>query len=86
MVGNVQSRIKTKAFCVTSIDNKGEKHNIYAYRIDEISSDIAAIKVDSIVHHFNKNAGVSKDYLKRPTGQNRSFDWPKVHQNFSCES
>ena len=55
-VGKNVNKIKTKLYCITLLDNNKEKHKIFAYGLDEISSEITAVRLGSVEHKFKGNS------------------------------
>ena len=60
--------METKVYCVTLKDRQDNKHEVFAYGMDEISSEIPDVKIGSIVHKFAK-LGVAEKDMRRPVGR-----------------
>lgn len=67
-VGGNQTTLHTKMYVVELVTTEGKTEKLLAYGINEISSEISAIQINNIIHHF-LDVGVSSHQLSRPTGK-----------------
>ena len=65
VVGNMTT-VDTKVYVIQLLDKKNNEHEIIAFGLEAISTDISEIKVGRISHHFR---AVSDKDIKRPSGK-----------------